>query len=278
MCGIFCARAGPKLVPQTAAELMQQSGCQGLDAMSVAMMTPLSETLFLGRCAQVGPSAVELLQQAATEPERAARCINEMAGSERCNATSVQAEAMKLTMRQAYAFATTLANTLGYHSLEQYELHKISLVKASSLKSKKGDSKKLSVFVGGLKKDIDDEQLRAHFSQFGGVTRADVIRNQDGTSRGFGFVKFVAEEDVEKCMRAKFEHILDGQWVNVKVSDPSRADSSKNASKVVEMAARSAGVEPSRYLDFLTEVATAKYGYQSHDNNLEAKASRCSPY
>merc|ERR1712146_742142 len=67
--------------------------------------------------------------------------------------------------------------------------------------------------------------------------------------------------EIHKCVEYKFEHILDGQWVNVKVSDPNRADGGKNASRAVEIAAIAAGVEPSKYLDYLTELGQQKYGY-----------------
>eukprot|EP00927_Polykrikos_kofoidii_P021811 TRINITY_DN20544_c0_g1_i2.p2 TRINITY_DN20544_c0_g1~~TRINITY_DN20544_c0_g1_i2.p2 ORF type:complete len:596 (-),score=76.35 TRINITY_DN20544_c0_g1_i2:2604-4391(-) len=225
----------------------------------VAMMSPVTSPV---SGAQVGTSALELLQLSSTDPKAATEQLNGIMGPGTCDENFVQAAAMQLTMRQAYMFATNLAKGMGYHSLEHYELHKQALIKAS-MKGKKGDSKRLTLFVGGLKKDTNDEKLRQHFSQYGEVTRADVIRNVDGTSRGFGFVKFVTEEEIDRCMKAKFDHILDGQWVNVKVSDPNRADAGKNASKAVEIAAMQAGVEPSHYLDYLTRLATMKYGYGS---------------
>jgi len=235
---------------------------------------------------KVGPSALELLQQAATDPPAAVLLVNGMLGPGACDESTVQAAAMQLTMRQAYAFATNLARSMGYHSLEHYELHKQSLLKAStsrgSTKRGGGGDKKLTLFVGGLRKDTDDDKLREHFAKYGEVTRADVIRNVDGTSRGFGFVKFASDAAIERCIEAKFEHILDGQWVNVKVSDPNRADAGKNASRAVEIAAANAGVEPSQYLDYLKQFAKAKYGYRSSaeaDDSADASAfSRYQPY
>ncbi len=60
-------------------------------------------------------------------------------------------------------------------------------------------SKKL--YVGNLLYEVDDNQLRELFSQFGTVTSAQVIVYRDsGRSKGFGFVEFESEEDAQKAI------------------------------------------------------------------------------
>merc|ERR1719215_2099825 len=54
---------------------------------------------------------------------------------------------------------------------------------------KKGDNTE-TVFVGGLRKTTDEDQIAAHFAKFGQVEKVDLKRQPDGTSRGFAFVRF----------------------------------------------------------------------------------------
>lgn len=48
----------------------------------------------------------------------------------------------------------------------------------------------MNIYVGYLPDNINDEQLRAKFSEFGQVSSAKVIMDREtGLSRGFGFVE-----------------------------------------------------------------------------------------
>lgn len=47
-----------------------------------------------------------------------------------------------------------------------------------------------NVFVGNLDPDVDDQLLYNTFSAFGQVLSAKVMLDQDGNSKGFGFVNF----------------------------------------------------------------------------------------
>lgn len=69
------------------------------------------------------------------------------------------------------------------------------------------------MFVGGVV-DVSDEDFRDYFSQFGEIENASVIRKQDGTSRGYGFVTFKDEVSVEKCLVQ--EHYFNGKAVDCK--------------------------------------------------------------
>merc|ERR1719331_1204748 len=46
---------------------------------------------------------------------------------------------------------------------------------------KKGDNVE-TVFVGGLRKTTDEDQITAHFAKFGQVDKVDLKRQPDGTS------------------------------------------------------------------------------------------------
>jgi RNA recognition motif-containing protein len=59
------------------------------------------------------------------------------------------------------------------------------------------------LYVGNLLYEVDDNQLRDIFSQFGNVVAAQVIRYRDsGRSKGFGFVEFDSEEAAQKAIDA----------------------------------------------------------------------------
>ena len=58
------------------------------------------------------------------------------------------------------------------------------------------------VFVGGLKEDMEDEDLREYFSMFGNVTEVTRLTEEDtGKKRGFGFVEFDDYDPVDKCIQ-----------------------------------------------------------------------------
>ena len=57
------------------------------------------------------------------------------------------------------------------------------------------------VFVGGLKEDVTDDELKNYFSQFGNVAEVTRLTEKDtGKKRGFGFVEFDDYDPVDKCI------------------------------------------------------------------------------
>jgi len=72
------------------------------------------------------------------------------------------------------------------------------------------------VFVGGLKEDMEDEDLRSYFTQFGNVVEVTRLTEKDtGKKRGFGFVEFDDYDPVDKCIQ-KGNHQISGRRVDVK--------------------------------------------------------------
>lgn len=85
------------------------------------------------------------------------------------------------------------------------------------------------VFIRNLPWTVSSHELRSYFSQFGYVTRATVLYNNDtGLSRGFGYVDFSKREAFEGVM-SQPQHILEGQRLRVEEgSSPKRRFSTRN--------------------------------------------------
>lgn len=58
----------------------------------------------------------------------------------------------------------------------------------------------VNLYVKNLDDVIDDERLRKDFAQYGNITSAKVMRDDTGSSKGFGFVCFSAPEEATKAV------------------------------------------------------------------------------
>lgn len=59
-----------------------------------------------------------------------------------------------------------------------------------------------NLYVKFLDASIDEGQLEEHFSAFGKVTSAKVMRHESGISKGFGFVNFSTPAEAKKALVA----------------------------------------------------------------------------
>ena len=72
------------------------------------------------------------------------------------------------------------------------------------------------VFVGGLKEEVEEDNLRDYFSNYGNVITVDVIMNKEtGRKRGFAFVTFDDYDPVDKICLEK-EHHISGKRCDVR--------------------------------------------------------------
>lgn len=78
-------------------------------------------------------------------------------------------------------------------------------------KNQAKDQKQRKIFVGGISKDVTEENLYEYFSQFGQVARTVVNREHyTDKSRGSGFVLFKSSKPIQLVLN-KEEHILNGK-------------------------------------------------------------------
>lgn len=61
-------------------------------------------------------------------------------------------------------------------------------------------SKFTNVYVKNLAETVGDEEFRQMFSTFGGITSAIVTRDEDGKSKGFGFINFETHEAAQAAV------------------------------------------------------------------------------
>lgn len=100
------------------------------------------------------------------------------------------------------------------------------------------------VYVGGLPFNISEAEVREYFNQFGPVVSANLkydFGQNPPKFRGFGFVNFVEEESVEKCLENYSAHQLGGKWIEVKRSKHSHVVQGENSGTIMPQMVQGAG-------------------------------------
>ncbi|XP_054329440.1 deleted in azoospermia protein 1-like isoform X1 [Pongo pygmaeus] len=60
-----------------------------------------------------------------------------------------------------------------------------------------------TVFVGGIDDRTDEAEIRSCFGRYGSVKEVKIITNRSGVSKGYGFVSFVDDVDVQKIVESQ---------------------------------------------------------------------------
>ncbi|PUU83605.1 hypothetical protein B9Z19DRAFT_821705 [Tuber borchii] len=72
-----------------------------------------------------------------------------------------------------------------------------------------------NVYVKNIDPEVTDEEFRTMFENYGPITSASLSRDQDGISRGFGFVNFQEHQHAAKAVEELHESELKGQTLYV---------------------------------------------------------------
>ena len=73
----------------------------------------------------------------------------------------------------------------------------------------------LNLYVKNLDDSVDDERLKVEFSVFGTITSARIMRDEAGTSRGFGFICFSDGAEATKAVTDMSGKMLAGKPIYV---------------------------------------------------------------
>ncbi|KAK9461809.1 uncharacterized protein V1516DRAFT_711260 [Lipomyces oligophaga] len=69
----------------------------------------------------------------------------------------------------------------------------------------------VNLFVKNLEDDVDDDRLREEFSAHGTITSAKVMRDEQGKSKGFGFVCYSSPDDATKAVTEMNQRMLNNK-------------------------------------------------------------------
>lgn len=81
----------------------------------------------------------------------------------------------------------------------------------------------MNLFVAGLPYDVDNDELKAIFEEYGAVSSAKVILDKEThKSRGFGFVEMSDSAEAKKAIDGLNGAQLDGKTLSVKEAEDRR--------------------------------------------------------
>lgn len=90
----------------------------------------------------------------------------------------------------------------------------------------------VNLFVKNLDDSIDDDKLKEEFASFGTITSAKVMRNENGKSKGFGFVCFSSPEEATKAITEKNQQIVAGKPLYVAIAQRKEVRRSQLAQQI----------------------------------------------
>jgi RNA recognition motif-containing protein len=76
----------------------------------------------------------------------------------------------------------------------------------------------VTLYIGGLEAQVDDDHLRAMFGQFGPLVDTRVVTGDDGRCRGFAYVTFEDDLAAAKARVALDGKQIDGRTLRVAVA------------------------------------------------------------
>jgi len=131
---------------------------------------------------------------------------------------SVDLKKDNVTQRsRGFGFVTFKDN----QALEMACAEKFHTIKGKKIEPRKAKLQTSKIFVGGLKEELSDEDIKNHFSQFGTITDAEIpFDKQQNRRKGFCFLIFEGA-DTAKNIITQGKQTINGVQVDVKKAIPS---------------------------------------------------------
>ncbi len=86
----------------------------------------------------------------------------------------------------------------------------------------------MNIYVGNLPYDIGEDELRDVFSQFGEVSKVNIIMDKfSGQPKGFGFVEMPNDSEADEAIKALNDSALKGRNLKVNQAKPRRERSQR---------------------------------------------------
>ena len=87
----------------------------------------------------------------------------------------------------------------------------------------------MNIYVSNLSFNVQDEDLKSYFAEYGEVSSAKVITDKfTNRSRGFGFVEMADEAAAQKAIAELDGATVDGRAIKVNVAKPREERSNSN--------------------------------------------------
>ena len=87
----------------------------------------------------------------------------------------------------------------------------------------------MNIYVSNLSFNVQDEDLREFFAEYGEVTSAKVITDKfTNRSRGFGFVEMSDDEAARKAIAELNGGVVEGRTINVTEAKPREERPARN--------------------------------------------------
>ncbi|HET9745199.1 MAG TPA: RNA-binding protein [Chitinophagaceae bacterium] len=88
----------------------------------------------------------------------------------------------------------------------------------------------MNIYVSNLSFNVQDEDLKSYFADYGEVSSAKVINDKEtGRSRGFGFVEMPDDSAAQKAIAELDGATVDGRSIKVNVAKPREQRSGNNS-------------------------------------------------
>jgi RNA recognition motif-containing protein len=82
----------------------------------------------------------------------------------------------------------------------------------------------MKLHIGNLSKDVTNEDLTTEFAPVASPTTLEIVKDQGGVSKGYGFAEFSTDEAAQAVITSFNGKEMRGQAITVAVARPRKSD------------------------------------------------------